>query len=104
MIVLFTQDASLCVSVKVGFKNISLKGIHFGLMYRSVRLSVDCTVFWSDKPPETVSIWILSHVERVITRSSQRPRMCVAKDTCCFKSNEVRISSKVMVTDVRLFK
>ena len=58
------------------------------------------TVWWFDKPSETVCVWMLLHIERVIARSKQWPRMCVEKVTCCFKSNEVRVSPKVVVAVV----
>ena len=96
MTVLFTQvrQVSLWISDKVRFKNISLVGINVNLMYRlSYRPihKIDIDAFKADKQychvlcfdctsvlekltsTMTVSIWILSHLERVITRSSQWP-------------------------------
>ena len=53
-------------------------------------------VLWSDKPSVTVGVLICLQEERVIKMSSQWPCMYVGKLTCCFVSNDARISLNVV--------
>ena len=72
MIVLFTQVGSLIRSdLRISALKASMSILCMGVCKTHCILIVlvfwkrTMTVWWSDKPSETVSIWILSHVERL---------------------------------------
>ena len=54
-------------------------------------------MLWSDKPSATVDVCMFLQEEPVIKMSSLWPCMCVGKLTCCFVSNDARISLNVVI-------